>query len=71
MHLRSTIGDVVDVVDIVTVGGTPALLAYSAGVGAVELLAVSMQRVLDQMVDSGWIKKHYTFHSVDRPCRLS
>ena len=71
MHLRS-IGDVVDVVDIVTVGGTPALLAYSAGVGAVELLlAVSRQRVLDQMVDSGWIKKHYTFHSVDRPCRLS
>ena len=71
MHLRS-IGDVVDVVDIVTVGGTPALLAYSAGVGAVELLlAVSRQRVLDQMVDIGWIKKHYTFHSVDRPFRLS
>ena len=71
MHLRSTIGDVVDVVDIVTVGGTPALLAHSAGVGAVELLAVSMQRVLDQMIDIGWIKKRYTFYSVDRPFRLS
>ena len=49
LHIRS-VGDVVDVVNIVTVvvgsiGGILALLADSAGVGAVELLAVSRQRV--------------------------
>ena len=65
MHIRS-VGDVVDVVNIVTVvvgsiGGILALLADSAGVGAVELLAVSRQRVLDQMVDNGWIKESLYF----------
>ena len=57
-------GGVVDDVDIVTavggsngLGGSPALLPDNAGVGAVELLAVSRQRVVDQMVDNGLIKK--------------
>ena len=58
MHIRP-VGDVIDIVTVVvrSIGGTLALLADSAGVGAVELLAVSRQRVVDQMVDNGWIKK--------------
>ena len=57
-------GGVVDDVDVVTavggsngLGGSPALLPDNAGVGAVELLAVSRQSVVDQMVDNGLIKK--------------
>ena len=57
-------GGVVDDVDIVTavggsngLGGSPALSPDNAGVGAVELLVVSRQRVVDQMVDNGLIKK--------------
>ena len=38
-------------------GDTLALAdTSSAGVGAVELLAVPTQRVVDQMVDTGWIE---------------
>ena len=57
------VGDVIDIVTVVvrSIGRTLALLEDSAGVGAVELLAVSRQRVVDQMVDNGWIKKSLLF----------
>ena len=74
MHIRS-VGDVIDIVTVVvrSIGRTLALLEDSAGVGAVELPAVSRQRVVDQMVDNGWIKKITTFHSINiaGPCQLS
>ena len=64
MHVRS-VGDVVDGVDIVTVvggsNGDTLVLADTAGVGDVELLAVPRQRVHEQMFDTGWLKKSSYF----------
>ena len=67
MHVRS-VGDVVDGIDIVTVvggsNGDALALADTAGVGAVELLAVPRQRVDRCLTPDGW-KNHHTFRSVD------
>ena len=64
MHVRS-VGDVVDGVDIVTVvggsNGDTLVLADTAGVGDVELLAVPRQRIDEQMFDTGWLEKSSYF----------
>ena len=59
-HVRSVCDFVVVVIVAVDVDGSSGG-TNSAGVGAVELPAMPRQRVVDQIVDTGWIEKSTYF----------